>query len=326
MGMPDVIEVLSRDLIIALLVAVAAALFIWNRVLRYRVDAKTRHLKSQMEQNQVLYQALLEKERQKQSYFLNLSHELRTPLHVILSALQLQDDLGSSETLEELEARCYRISALIKGNSYRLLRVINNLIDINKLDAGALCLKSGAVNLGDETRRIYETVKPWFHKKAVRISYEEAGSKLITACDIESFQRVVLNLLSNALKFTPSGGDVLITAIQNRISGDIVISVKDSGPGIPQEEHQRIFEKYLQVERELVRNTEGNGLGLAIVKGLLTLEGGTVQVVSSPTKGTEFRVSYPVKEAGTQNIDAGSVHRETLDYSARMEFSEVLQD
>lgn len=326
MGTLSLSDYLNRDMLILLLAAAAVMLFMWNRVLKYRVDVKTRHLKSQMEQNRILYQALLEKERQKQNYFLNLSHELRTPLHVILSALQLMEDPGSFTTQKEQEMRSERITGLIKGNSYRLLRVINNLIDINKLDAGAFPLKTSTVNLGNETRKIFETVKPWFRKKAISLSYEEVGSKLTTACNLESFERVVLNLLSNALKFTPSGGDVLIMAVRNRISGDIVISVKDSGPGIPEEEHQRIFEKYLQLNGDLVRNTEGNGLGLAIVKGIMALEGGTVQVISSVSKGTEFRITYPVKEADAQEIDPGSVHRETLEYSATMEFSEVVQD
>jgi len=326
MGTLYLSRLLNQNTIIFFLTGIIVLLFLWNSMLRKRVDTKARHLKVQMEENRVLYQTLVEKERQKKDYFLNLSHELRTPLHVILSALQLQEDSGGATTLEELESRNERIGSLIKGNSYRLLRVINNLIDVNKLDGQVLFLKAKPVNLGKETRKIYEAVKPWFQRKGVRISYEEAGSNLVTACDIEGFERVILNLLSNALKFTPSGGDVLITAVRNRISGDIVLSVKDTGAGIPEEEHQRIFEKYLQLDRQLIRNTEGNGLGLAVVKGIVELEGGTVHVISTLPKGTEFRVAYPVKEAGALDIDSGSVHRETLDYNVRMEFSELLQD
>jgi len=326
MGTLYLSRLLNQNTILFFLVGVILLLLMWNNMLRKRVDTKTRYLKAQMEENRVLYQTLVEKERQKKDYFVNLSHELRTPLHVILSALQLQEDPAGSLTLAELEAKNERICSLIKGNGYRLLRVINNLIDVNKLDGQALFLKARPVNLGKETRKIYEAVKPWFQRKAVRISYEEVDSHLTTACDVEGFERVLLNLLSNALKFTPSGGDVLITAVRNRISGDIVISVKDTGAGIPEEEHQRIFEKYLQMERQLIRNTEGNGLGLAVVKGIVELEGGTVHVISTPAKGTEFRITYPVKEAEVPDHDSGAVHRETLEYNVRMEFSELLQD
>lgn len=319
-------RLLNDNSIILFLTGIILLLFVWNSMLQKRVDAKTRHLKLQMEENQVLYKTLVEKERLKKDYFLNLSHELRTPLHVILSALQLQADAGPANTLEEVETRNERICSLIKGNSYRLLRVINNLIDVNKLDGEVFALKARSVNLGKETRKIYEAVKPWFRKKAVRISYEEMNSNLTTACDVEGFERVLLNLLSNALKFTPSGGDVLITAVRNRVSGDIVLSVKDTGPGIPESEQQRVFEKYLQLDRQLIRNTEGNGLGLAVVKGIVELEGGSVQVISSPEKGTEFRVTYPVKEALVPEIDTGILHRETLDYNVRMEFSELLPE
>lgn len=318
-------DFIASDLPALLLAALVIYLILWNKVLNNRIDVKTRHLKAQMEQNQILYQTLLDRERLKQDYFLSLSHELRTPLHVILSALQLQQQDAAS-SIEEQEIRNKRICSLIKDNSYRLLRVINNLIDINKLDSNVFVLKPSNVDLGQETRKIFEAVKPWFKKKAVRLSIEEMDSSLITTCDKENFIRVVLNLLSNALKFTPAGGDVLITTARNRISGDLVVSVKDSGIGIPETEHQRIFEKYLQLDRELVRNTEGNGLGLAIVKGLVELECGTVQVISSPRKGTEFRINYPAKKAASQDADSGLVHRETLDYGVRMEFSELLQD
>lgn len=318
-------DFIASDLPALLLAALVIYLILWNKVLNNRIDVKTRHLKAQMEQNQILYQTLLDRERLKQDYFLSLSHELRTPLHVILSALQLQQQDAAS-SIEEQEIRNKRICSLIKDNSYRLLRVINNLIDINKLDSNVFVLKPSNVDLGQETRKIFEAVKPWFKKKAVRLSIEEMDSSLITTCDKENFIRVVLNLLSNALKFTPAGGDVLITTARNRISGDLVVSVKDSGIGIPETEHQRIFEKYLQLDRELVRNTEGNGLGLAIVKGLVELECGTVQVISSPRKGTEFRINYPAKEAASQDADSGLVHRETLDYGVRMEFSELLQE
>ncbi len=317
-------DFIASDLPALLLAALVIYLILWNKVLNNRIDVKTRHLKAQMEQNQILYQTLLDRERLKQDYFLSLSHELRTPLHVILSALQLQQEAVSS--MEDQEIRNKRICSLIKDNSYRLLRVINNLIDINKLDSNVFVLKPSSVNLGHETRKIFEAVKPWFKKKAVRLSIEEMDSSLITTCDKENLIRVILNLLSNALKFTPAGGDVLITTARNRISGDLVLSVKDSGIGIPEAEHQRIFEKYLQLDRELVRNTEGNGLGLAIVKGLVELEGGTVQVISLPRKGTEFRINYPAKEAAAQDTDSGLVHRETLDYGVRMEFSELLQE
>ncbi len=316
----------GTDLPIIVLAAFIIYLLFWNKILKSRVDQKTHHLKEQMEENKRLYQAYLDRDRLKQDYFLGLSHELRTPLHVILSALQLQEDPNAFASQEEKDAQNNRLCALIKGNSYRLLRVINNLIDINKIDAEVMVSKPSTVNLGEETRKIFEAVKPWFNKKSVRLSFEEVDGNLITSCDRENYLRVLLNLLSNALKFTESGGDVLITTVRNRISGHLVLSVKDSGIGIPVAEHQRIFEKYLQLDRELVRSTEGNGLGLAIVKGLVEMESGTVQVISSPQKGTEFRVSYPAKEIMPQSAENGYVHRETLDYQVRVEFSEILQE
>lgn len=290
------------------------------------VDAKNERLKEQESRNQTLEQQLDERQWLQQESLLSMSHELRTPINVILTALQLQEDSDQADSVEELQARNRRICALIKSNSYRLLRVINNLIDINRLEANAIIIEQEPVNMGQETRKIFEAVKPWFQKKAVRLSFEEADGNLNTVCDPAVFERVLLNLLSNALKFTPEGGDVLITTVRNRISGDVVVSVKDSGIGIPEVSQKRIFEKYVRLENELVRNTEGNGSGLAIVKGLVEIEGGAVQVISAPLKGAEFRVSYPYRTAAEQNVNAGIVHRETLDYRVLMEFSEILQD
>lgn len=322
----DMLPALSNsDWAILLLVLLTALLYSWNKLLQRQVDVKTRHLKEQMDENQMLYHALLEREKLRQDYFLGLSHELRTPLHVILSALQLEMAPAGAEIPSGHDARCQRVLELIQGNSLRLLRVITNLIDINKLDAHALVLNPSQVNLAQETRRLFEAAKPWFQKKTVRLSFEETDSNMTTVCDRENFERVLLNLLSNALKFTPAGGDVLISLVRNRISGDLVLSVKDNGGGIPAADHDRIFEKYLQLERSLARSAEGNGLGLAIVKGLVELEGGSVQVISSEGKGAEFRVHYPAREPDVQAADSQHLHRETLDYRIQMEFAEILQ-
>lgn len=260
-----------------------------------------------------------------QKLFLGLAHELRTPLHVILSAIQLQDEGDGAGNCDDTREKYKRICGVVKSNSYRLLRVINNLIDINLLEAGALSANPVYADLGQETRRVFEAAKPWFGKKTVRLSYEEADGDFVTACDPSNYQRVLMNLLSNALKFTEPGGDVLIAVVRNIVSGDIVVSVKDSGCGIPPERRQGLFESYSGFREELVRETEGNGLGLAIVKGLVTLEGGTVQLVNGQGRGSEFRLAYPQKDATVPAKESGHVHRDTLDYMAVMEFSEILQ-
>lgn len=290
------------------------------------VDVKDRRLKEQENHNEIMEKQLNDRQWLQQESLLSMSHELRTPINVILSALQLQEDSEKADSVEELQARNKRICSLIKSNSYRLLRVINNLIDINRIEAKAIIIGQEPVNIGLETRKIFEAVKPWFEKKAVRLSFEEVDLNLGTVCDPSVFEQILLNLLSNALKFTPEGGDVLITALRNRISGDIVISVKDSGIGIPQDSQQRIFDKFVRLEHDLVQNAEGNGSGLAIVKGLIEMEGGSVQVVSSAGKGAEFRIRYPVRDNVMKNTNPGIVHRETLEYRVLMEFSEILQD
>lgn len=301
-------------------------LLAWNKVLRSRVADKTRHLERQVAENQVLIEAMARREKLRQDIFLSLSHELRTPLHVILSALQLYEESQGTPDSQASAEMPGRICQVVRSNSYRLLRVISNLIDMNRIEVGQICREPAAVDIGQGARQIYETVKPWFQKKGVRLSYEEADDSLVTRCDPAHLERVLLNVLSNALKFTPAGGDVLMTAVRNRVSGDIVLSVKDTGPGIPETELDRVFEKYLQLDRDLTRSAEGNGLGLAIVKGLVQLEGGTVQAVSAPGKGAEIRVRYPADGKGGAAAGSGIVHRETLQYRAEMEFSEIIQE
>lgn len=313
----------SVDVLFGLLLILSLVLII---ALKRSLDRKDRRIKEQQQHNQILEKQLDDRQWLQQESLLSMSHELRTPIHVILSALQLQEDSEEADSIEELQARNKRICSLIKSNSYRLLRVINNLIDINRIEANAIVIERVPVNIGVETRKIFEAVKPWFQKKAVRLSFEEADGSLDTACDPAVFERVLLNLLSNALKFTPGGGDVLITAIRNRVSGDVVVSVKDSGIGIPEDSQQRIFDKFVRLGDELVRNTEGNGSGLAIAKGLMEMEGGSIRVVSTHGKGSEFRISYPMRGSEGSNANQGIVHRETLDYQVQMEFSEILQD
>lgn len=313
----------SADVLFGLVLALSLILIM---VLKKSVDRKDRRIMEQQNHNQALEQQINDQQWLQQESLLSMSHELRTPIHVILSALQLQEDSEEAASVEELRTRNMRICALIKSNSYRLLRVINNLIDINRIEAKTIVIEQVPVNIGLETRKIFEAVKPWFQKKAVRLSFEEVDGNLNTACDPAVFERVLLNLLSNALKFTPGGGDVLITAIRNRISGDVVVSVKDSGIGIPEDSQRRIFDKFVRLGDELARNTEGNGSGLAIAKGLIEIEGGSIQVLSGHGKGSEFRISYPARTLEEPNANQGIVHRETLDYRVLMEFSEILQE
>jgi GAF domain-containing protein/response regulator RpfG family c-di-GMP phosphodiesterase len=235
---------------------------------------------------------LLELDRQKTEFFQNISHEFRTPITLIQGPLE--SAVGAGEGLS------YSQSAIALRNSRRLLRLVNQLLDLQRLDAGRMQPSFRPCDLVEFVSQIVESFRPYCEKKGLRLVNQLNECPTIYL-DMEKIDKVVYNLLSNAMKFTPDGGTI---SIRVQSQGErCFLQVKDTGIGIRKEQIAMLFERFRQAEGSENRSYEGTGLGLALVKELVELHGGEVTVESVYGEGTTFTVwllpgkaHLPVKE------------------------------
>ncbi|WP_026604051.1 ATP-binding protein [Methylomonas sp. 11b] len=233
-----------------------------------------------------LYQKSLELDRLKTEFFANISHELRTPLTLIISPLTRRLALDSLSAAERSE------DELILRNARLLYRQVSDLLDVAKLEAGHMSVDYAHIDIAELTRTVVSQFDSLAKEK--NISFDiDASTPLPAEADGEKVQRVLLNLLANAFKFTPDGGNIRVTL---RNDADIaVIEVQDNGPGIPLEMREVVFERFRQVEGGAQRRFGGTGLGLAIVKEFTELHRGSVTLNQAPGGGALFCVSLPLQ-------------------------------
>jgi GAF domain-containing protein/class 3 adenylate cyclase/two-component SAPR family response regulator len=220
---------------------------------------------------------LLQLDKQKTEFFQNISHEFRTPITLIQGPLE--SAVGGGEGLS------YAQSAIALRNSRRLLRLVNQLLDLQRLDAGRMQPNFRPCDLVDFVSQIAESFRPYCEKKALNLvaQLDECPQVYI---DMEKFDKVVYNLLSNAMKFTPEGGTITVKLLSQ--GNHCILQVEDTGIGIVKEQIPHLFERFRQAEGSENRSYEGSGLGLALVKELVELHGGKVTVESVYGKGTTF--------------------------------------
>lgn len=231
---------------------------------------------------------LMQYEKLRGDFFANISHELRTPLNVIYSAQQMLETTLNNNTNENRSGKYLR---MIKQNSYRLIRLINNLIDITKIDSSNFDVTLKNSNIIKIVEDITMSVAEYMESKGITLVFDTEVEEKIIACDEDVVERVVLNLLSNAIKFTERGGQVTVNI--SLVEGKVNIAVKDTGIGISERMKALIFDRFIQVDKSTKRRREGSGIGLSLVKSLLEVHGGNITVNSVIGQGSEFIVSLP---------------------------------
>lgn len=245
---------------------------------------------------------LMEIDRQKNEFFQNISHEFRTPLTLMIgpleSAASQQEGLSTEQT--EIALR----------NSRRLLRLVNQLLDLQRLDAQRMQPTFCPTQFDAFVGQIVETFRPYCEKKQLRLSVDLQPCPTVYL-DGERFDKVIYNLLSNAMKFTPAGGHV--TVIVEPHDGRCLLRVRDTGVGIQQTQLPHLFERFRQAEGSVNRSYEGSGLGLALVKELVDLHRGEVTVVSTVGEGTSFSVYL---QPGTDHLPAEQLSDQPIDLEA----------
>lgn len=277
-------------------------------------------LQKKIEENRKKIVEILEYDKLKTEFFGNISHELRTPLNLILSTLQLLDFKVENGTLELVHMR--KNNRIIQQNCYRLLRLINNLIDITKIDSGYFSINLKNHNIINVIEETALSVAEYVKNKDIQLLFDTDAEEKIMACDPDQIERIVLNLLSNAVKFTKAGGEIFVNLYDNGDS--ISISIKDTGIGIPKDKIDVIFKRFRQIDKSFTRNHEGSGIGLSLTESLVAMHNGEIEVKSEYGKGTEFIITIPVKiieneECGFQNKHIQNNHVESIN----IEFSDI---
>jgi len=231
-----------------------------------------------------------EYDRQKTEFFSNMIHELKTPLSVILSAVQLIEKNSSSNL--DAQVKYHRQFKVIRQNCYRLLHLINNTLDITKIDSGYTKSNMTDCNIVYLAEEITQSIMPFAEQKGVYLEFDTEFEEIITCVDIDKIEKVILNLLSNAIKFTQSGGKVWVHV--NQREDKAVISVKDTGIGIPMSMQDEIFKRFHQVGSQLSSAFEGSGIGLSLVKSFVELHNGKIKLISEEKRGSEFIIELPI--------------------------------
>lgn len=239
-----------------------------------------KHIKEQKE--------LLEKAMEMKDDFLSvISHEFRTPLNVINTAIQTLNCVYADQMTDKIKD----YMRTIKQNTSRQLRLVNNLLDITRANAGSIKINKKNIDIVFLTKAITESVYEYASRKKVRITFVSKLAKKTIGIDDEKYERIILNLLSNAIKFTPAGKSIVVSI--NSLKGNICVKVKDNGIGIPQDKIDIIFEKFGQVDSSLSRQAEGTGIGLSLVKKFVEALGGSITAESTFGKGTTFIILLP---------------------------------
>ena len=220
-------------------------------------------------------------------FFTNVSHEFKTPLSIIIAQLELMDLCLDDET------KMKELIAAATQNSFRLTRLVGNILDLSKIDAGFMEARLVYADMVSVIRDICNTVDSYATARSIRLSFKTNLVRKIMPTDIEKIERIMLNLLSNAIKNTDSGGKITVRAADRR-DGGVIISVEDTGVGISKEKQGIIFDRFVQVDTSLGRKTEGSGIGLALVKSLVEILQGRIEVISELGKGSNFIVALPL--------------------------------
>lgn len=266
-----------------------------TRSLEERVQARTAELRG-------AYDQLQELDRLKSRFFTNVTHELRTPLTLILAPLE--DSLMERDLDGELRGTI----EMIYRQASQLQRLINDLLDLSKIDAGELRLRVAPFNAAELFEQVVSSFQPLATRKSIRLESRFECDVTTLHADRHQLERAIVNLLGNALKFTPPGGEV--TLVCRPVDDAMLeVAVQDTGIGIPSQFLTRIFDRFAQVDTDETRRFEGTGVGLALVREIVELHGGSIVAESELGAGSTFRLRLPTSVEG---IPQSSIERRVV--------------
>lgn len=257
-----------------------------------------------------------EREKLRSDYIINISHELRTPLNIIMNSIKLIEN--------NIDNKNYVKSKLnnVTRNTNRLLKLVENIIQIQKIDLGVQKLSLDKCNVVEVVEEVFIAIVPYAKEKGIEVIFDTEEEEIISSIDIEKIQRVILNLLSNGIKFSKSYGKIYGNIRQ--LGKNVIIEIKDEGIGIPKDKLNEIFHRYYQVDSSLSRVNEGAGIGLSIVNDIIELHNGNICVDSNVGEGSRFIIKLPILKTNKQVVNLSERLNPFLN-NVEIEMSDVIK-
>lgn len=253
--------------------------------------------------------------------FANISHELKTPLTIISSANQLIESYIYKNSDVSI---CNKVAVkieMIKENTNRMKKLIGNILELSKIESGFSKLRLTNVNIVSIVENIVQSIPENFKGKKLSIIFDTNTEEKIMAIDVDKIERAVLNLISNAIKFSDTESEIVVTVIDNEQY--VNLSVKDNGIGIDKKNLDAIFERFEQVDRSFTRNAEGSGIGLSLVKSIVEMHEGKISVKSEVGKGSIFKMKLPVKIMNEVGSSRDNINTNILEM-VNIELSDII--
>jgi signal transduction histidine kinase/DNA-binding response OmpR family regulator/ligand-binding sensor domain-containing protein len=273
----------------------------------YRFRLKQIRLKQQAEMEHFQAERLAEVDKLKSRFFANISHEFRTPLTLIRGPVE-----QAIESTQDPATR--QMLHLVRDNAKRLHSLVDQLLDFSRLESGMMRLQVAGGDIVPFLRRVVMSFESWAERKKINLEFQADVDSAMGFFDADKVEKVVNNLLSNALKFTQEQGAVrvnLTTSLTHPLSGrrEWEVRVADTGPGISADHLTRIFDRFYRADE--THKTEGTGIGLALTKELVEMHHGAIAVESTPGKGSEFRVTLPIEESSYKSEEISESPQES---------------
>ena len=270
-----------------------------------RYELNRMKLKNQLKLEKVESDSLRHLDQLKTRFFANISHEFRTPLTLILGQIE-------SVLLLGIGMKAKGKLHIANRNARRLLTLINQLLDISKIEAGSMALKAEQHNIVSFLKSLFYSFESLADTKQITLKFESDLVNIPVFFEPDKMEKVFYNLFSNAFKFTPAGGTITVAAGISGSSAQILI--KDTGAGIPADRLNKIFDRFYQLDNSSTREHEGTGIGLALTKELIELHNGKIEVHSKPGAGAEFTITLPLGSLINQKITSDVVaHNDIFD-------------
>lgn len=266
-----------------------------------------------------LVKELKETKDLQEDFLLNISHDLRNPINVILSVLQCLKYENNTESLETIEKR-KEYGNILRRNSLKIVKLIDNLIDTSKLQKNYYTLKKYNVEVIGMIENTVNSVEQYAEQKGIRIIFDTNEEECVCAVDPVAIDRIVMNLLSNAIKFSPRDSEILVNINVN--DKDISLSVKDQGIGIPKKDQKLIFNRFIQSIQGKKNEYSGSGIGLDLVTYLTKAHDGTILLNSEEGVGSEFIVKIPLSILENKDRDYEIESRSKVE-QLEVEFSDI---
>lgn len=257
-------------------------------------------------------------DKEKSEFIANMSHELKTPLNIFYSTVQLLDK-ASSEEASSFNSIYKKYNNSLHTNCKRMLRLINNITDVSKIDMGILEADFGNYDIVFLVEEVTLSVINYASSKSIKIQFDTNVEEHIIKCDPSMIERAILNLLSNAIKFSDDNKNIYVNvSVQDKY---VKIEVKDEGIGISDNSKDYIFDRFVQVDKSFTRMNEGSGIGLSIVKSMITLHDGQVFVDSKENEGSIFTILLPNKIIDNSEMKL----YDTDTYNTEVELSDIYE-